>query len=175
MLIALLYLFLQILRRHGGTALFKSMGNSFVQGPFTTQKWPNFGCGVILWYKWTHLQETFLSLWICVYRYMCIYKNICIHISNPGSVTSNLKCDVLWQKCDVTHFGSIPSLSHTQTQVWLLGIFRLGTTLKTYFWLVTVDSVGNFSHFTLSRHGIKRAMFLIAHSNCILRHIFCDH
>jgi len=31
-LIVLLYLFLQLLRRHGGTALYKFMGNSFVEG-----------------------------------------------------------------------------------------------------------------------------------------------
>jgi len=30
--------------------------------------------------------------------------------SKPGSVTSNLKCDVLWRKCDVTSFCHRPSL-----------------------------------------------------------------
>ena len=50
-LIVLLCLFFQLLRRHGGTALFKSMGNSFVQGkiwdhpPKMSQKWQNFGVG----------------------------------------------------------------------------------------------------------------------------------
>ena len=49
--------------------------------------------------------------------------------SKPDSITSNLECDVLWRKHDVTHFGSILSLSPTQNQVWVLGIFRLGTSL----------------------------------------------
>jgi len=29
----------------------------------------------------------------------------------PGSVTSNLECDVLWRKCDVTSFLNRPSLT----------------------------------------------------------------
>jgi len=56
-LIVLLCLSLQLLRRYGGTALFKSMGNSLVQGKLwdhptkMSQKRPKFGGGVILWYK----------------------------------------------------------------------------------------------------------------------------
>ena len=47
----------QLLRHHGGTALFKSMGNGFVQGKIwdhrskRTQKRPKNWGGVILWYK----------------------------------------------------------------------------------------------------------------------------
>jgi len=50
-LIVLLYLFLQLLRCHGKTAFFKSMGNSFVQGKIwdhpskPTQKQPKFAVG----------------------------------------------------------------------------------------------------------------------------------
>jgi len=69
-LILLLYLSLQLLRRHDGIALFRSIGNSFVEGKIgghplkMTQKRPKLGGRVILWYKWIPLRAAIVSLWM---------------------------------------------------------------------------------------------------------------
>jgi len=56
-----------------------------------------------------------------------VYKKT---FSKPGSVTSNLECDEIWRKCDVTSFRHCPSLKPRSSfwensdleRPWLLGL-----------------------------------------------------
>ena len=69
-----------------------------------------------LWFVPRRTQKNDMMMWRN--RHICtkfqenrlVFGSTKINKSKPSSVTSNLECDVLWRKCDVTSFRHRPSL-----------------------------------------------------------------